>query len=90
MKPSLRRVHRHVHWHSHGGALLLGVRGPVVVGHGRATSDSVQAAIRLAHEGASRGLTNAVERQLGGHLIREANQPEKFKAELRGSVCRRR
>lgn len=39
-----------------GGALLLGVRGIVVIGHGRATPDDIQAAVALADRVASSGL----------------------------------
>ena len=40
-------------WRSYGGALLLGVNGVVVVGHGRAGPGAVYSAIRLAHRAAS-------------------------------------
>jgi glycerol-3-phosphate acyltransferase PlsX len=39
----------------HGGGLLLGVQGVVVIGHGRASAVEVCAAIQLAHRSASAG-----------------------------------
>ena len=40
-------------WRSYGGAMLLGVDGVVVVGHGRAGPGAVLSAIRLAHRAAA-------------------------------------
>jgi glycerol-3-phosphate acyltransferase PlsX len=47
-------------WRSQGGALLLGVRAPVVMGHGRADAEAVCAAVRRAHYAAERGLVGDV------------------------------
>ena len=43
-----------------GGALLLGVRGVVVVGHGRATPDDIRAAVSLAERVAASDLLSAL------------------------------
>lgn len=50
------RFRQRVAWQAYGGGLLLGTRGIVVVGHGRANEEAVTAAIRLAHQTASAGL----------------------------------
>ncbi len=55
-------------WRSRGGAVLVGARAPVVVGHGRADAASVDAAVRLAHYAASHRLTEDVSSRLGAAL----------------------
>ena len=40
----------------HGGALLLGVNGFCVIGHGSSKALSVVSALRLAHSAASHGV----------------------------------
>lgn len=56
------RFRARVAWDATGGALLLGTRGVVVVGHGRANARSVQAAIETAGDAVRSGL---VERMAG-------------------------
>lgn len=51
-------------WRSRGGALLVGVTAPVVIGHGRADAVSVGAAIRLAHYAHTSGMVEDVRRAL--------------------------
>lgn len=46
----------------YGGALLVGVGGVVVVGHGRSTARAVERAIELAHRFAVEGLVTRLER----------------------------
>src|SRR5690606_9629416 len=41
LRGAMRRFRERVAWDAHGGALLLGARGVVVVGHGRANEDAV-------------------------------------------------
>lgn len=68
LKGAMRRFRDRVAWDAHGGAVLLGARGTVVVGHGRANALAVKHAIGLAHRAASQPLVDAVERQLAGGL----------------------
>jgi glycerol-3-phosphate acyltransferase PlsX len=49
LAPALRRVGERLDWRRRGGALLLGTRAPVIIGHGRADAVATCAAIRLAH-----------------------------------------
>ncbi|MEO0600006.1 MAG: phosphate--acyl-ACP acyltransferase [Myxococcota bacterium] len=58
LRAAARRLRRQVEWEARGGGVLLGVRGTVVVGHGRATRESVRQAIHLAHRTASARLTS--------------------------------
>ena len=46
----LRNLRRRLDYAEYGGALLLGVRGVVVISHGRSTPKAVCAAIRVAKE----------------------------------------
>lgn len=48
-----------------GGALLLGVGGVAVVGHGSASDAAVESAIVLAHHAARRGLVDELRSALG-------------------------
>jgi len=48
MRPALGGLRRELHPDSTGGAILLGLRGIAVVGHGRAGSEGIANAIRLA------------------------------------------
>jgi glycerol-3-phosphate acyltransferase PlsX len=58
--PVLRGLKDELDWRARGGALLLGVPAPVVIGHGRSDAQAVRAAIRLAHYASDGGLTGAV------------------------------
>jgi glycerol-3-phosphate acyltransferase PlsX len=51
---------------AYGGAHLVGVRGTVVIAHGSSSRVAVANALRLASEGAERGLVARVEAGLGG------------------------
>ena len=46
----------------HGGALLAGVRGVVIVGHGRSSARAIENAVGLAHRFAADGLVDRLER----------------------------
>ena len=65
MRHTLRELQGELDWRKRGGALLLGVPVPVVVGHGRADAGAARAAIRLAHYASEGGLTDAVARAVG-------------------------
>ena len=66
--PLMRRFRERTDVRTSGGALLLGVRGVVVVGHGRSDARAVTAAIRHAADVAASGLVertgDAIERAL--------------------------
>ena len=48
--PGLRRVLRRLDYAEYGGALLFGVNGVVIVGHGRSNAKAMKNAIRQARE----------------------------------------
>lgn len=64
IRPALRRVRDRTDYTSQGGALLLGVQGVVVVGHGRSDATAVRSALRYAARCAEEGLVDRVERAL--------------------------
>ncbi len=56
LQGALSRTRRRTAYDAVGGALLLGVDGVAVVGHGRADARAVASALRFAHVCADRGL----------------------------------
>ena len=61
LRRALRRFRSRTAWELQGGAMLLGVRGTLVVGHGRANAQAVRHAIRLAHRSASGRLVERLD-----------------------------
>jgi glycerol-3-phosphate acyltransferase PlsX len=64
LRGAFARFRRRVAWDEVGGALLLGTRGIVVVGHGRAHPEAVAAAIATADRYARSGLLAGMRRRL--------------------------
>jgi glycerol-3-phosphate acyltransferase PlsX len=62
---NLRRIKKRLDHAEHGGALLLGVNGICVIGHGSSKALSVVSALRLAHSAASHGVMDDLH-ALGG------------------------
>ena len=50
LAPALRRVARRFDYAEYGGAVLMGVNGIVIVGHGRSNAKAVKNAIRQGRE----------------------------------------
>lgn len=50
MKRNLKKVFKRVDYSEYGGALLLGLQGVCIIGHGRSNSHAVKNAVRLAKE----------------------------------------
>lgn len=61
LRPALRRVQRELDPYEIGGALLLGVNGVVVIGHGRSDARAVKNAIGQARAAVEGGIVAAVE-----------------------------
>ncbi len=53
LRSNLKRIKKRLDHAEHGGALLLGVNGICVIGHGSSKALSVVSALRLAHSAAS-------------------------------------
>ncbi len=61
MMPSLKRFKKEIDYAEYGGALLLGVNGVVIIGHGRSNIKAIKNAIRVAKE--------EVERQVNSKIL---------------------
>jgi glycerol-3-phosphate acyltransferase PlsX len=64
LRPALRQVRRRLDYAEYGGAPLLGVRGTVIVAHGRSDSRAIANAVRAARDAAASepSVTNRPER----------------------------
>ena len=63
--PALRGVARRIDYTEVGGALLAGVRRPVVIAHGKSDAQAIASAIRAAARFAERGLPDQLAAALG-------------------------
>jgi len=61
MMPSLKNLKKELDYAEYGGALLLGVNGVVIIGHGRSNKKAIKNAIRVAKE--------EVERQVNAKIL---------------------
>jgi glycerol-3-phosphate acyltransferase PlsX len=66
VRPSLRRMRERIDPETYGGAVLLGVRGLAVIGHGNSTGRGVANAVRMAARGAREGLVGHFAAALAG------------------------
>lgn len=64
-KGAFTSFRKRVDYAEYGGAPLLGVRGPVLIGHGRSSPKAICNAIRFAHRFATAGVLTAIEDGLG-------------------------
>lgn len=71
LRGTLRRAVRRLDYRAYGGAPLLGVRGIVIIAHGRSDSTAIMNAVAAAHRAATSGL---VESLMGGMVDKEARR----------------
>lgn len=69
-RPLLRNVRRSILYDEYGGALLLGVNGVCVIGHGRSNAKAIANAVRIAHATAQRGLVENMTRAVSAWISR--------------------
>jgi glycerol-3-phosphate acyltransferase PlsX len=67
--PALRGVARRIDYTEVGGALLAGVRRPVVIAHGRSDAQAIASAIRAAAQFAERDLPGQLAAALGALAV---------------------
>ncbi|GIW12498.1 MAG: phosphate acyltransferase [Dehalococcoidia bacterium] len=60
LRPAFRRVASRLDYAEYGGAPLLGVRGVVIIAHGRSDARAIAAAIRVAKEALDQRLVEAI------------------------------
>lgn len=64
-KGAFSSFRKRVDYAEYGGAPLLGVRGPVLIGHGRSSPKAICNAIHFAHRFATAGVLTTIEERLG-------------------------
>jgi len=60
LKPAFRRLKGRLDYSEYGGALLLGLNGAAIIGHGRSDAHAIRNAIRVARDAVARGAVAAV------------------------------
>jgi len=66
LKPNLRRIKQRIDHAEHGGALLLGVAGVCIIGHGSSQAPTVFNAVRLAKEAVDNQVLARIRGQVEG------------------------
>jgi glycerol-3-phosphate acyltransferase PlsX len=62
--PAMSGLRKRMDWREVGGALLLGVNGVVVIGHGRSDAKAIQHMIRMAVAGVQQDLVGTIKAEL--------------------------
>jgi glycerol-3-phosphate acyltransferase PlsX len=60
LKPSIKDVIKQLDYSEYGGAFLLGVKGNVVIAHGRSDSKAIKNAVRVARQMVDKNVLQAV------------------------------
>ncbi|MHB1414561.1 MAG: phosphate acyltransferase PlsX [Chloroflexota bacterium] len=60
LRPAFRRVKRRLDYEEYGGAPLLGVKGVVIISHGRSRAKAIRNALRVAAQAAEQRLVETV------------------------------
>jgi len=71
-KSAFRRFKQRIDYSEYGGAPLLGVKGCVIICHGRSSAKAIKNAIRFASEFSRRGLAEKIQAQIAELHAREA------------------
>ena len=66
---AFRRFRRRVDYSEYGGALLLGVAGVAIVGHGRSSARAVRNAVAMAYRFASSSFLHRVEHEIAAASV---------------------
>ncbi|EAL3906620.1 phosphate acyltransferase PlsX [Campylobacter upsaliensis] len=64
MKPSFMRLKKKIDWQEYGGAPLLGVKGCVIISHGKSDARAIQNAIFQALHFSEANINKAIENEL--------------------------
>jgi glycerol-3-phosphate acyltransferase PlsX len=72
-RSAFRRFKQRLDYSEYGGAPLLGVKGCVIIGHGRSSAKAIKNAIRFAAEFARQGLAEKIQAQIAELHRREQN-----------------
>jgi glycerol-3-phosphate acyltransferase PlsX len=76
MSPALKRARQRMDYRQYGGAMLMGVRGVVVIGHGRSDAEAIQNSIAAARKGIEAGLVNTIAESVARHPVPRVREAE--------------
>ncbi len=77
LKPNLKQVKQRMDYDEYGGALLLGVAGVCVIGHGSSNASSICNAIRVAKDAVENNVLDQIRSQIKVQVAVPADQPAK-------------
>ncbi len=69
LRPALAKAWAGMDHRRYGGGMLLGVRGIVVVGHGRSDGEAIRAAVGVAIRGVEAGLVQSIADAVARHPV---------------------
>ncbi len=75
-KGAFRNLRRRVDYSEHGGAPVLGVNGPCLIGHGRSNAKAIRNAIRFARSYADSGVLERIATQIARMDALDASEPQ--------------
>ncbi|HGG0654197.1 TPA: phosphate acyltransferase PlsX [Campylobacter coli] len=64
MKPSFKRLKKHIDWQEYGGAPLLGVNGCIIISHGKSDARAIKNAIFQAINFSESNINQIIEKEL--------------------------
>lgn len=67
MRPTFGKIKKHIDWQEYGGAPLLGVRGCVIISHGKSDARAIKNALFQAINFSESKLNEAIENELEKH-----------------------
>jgi glycerol-3-phosphate acyltransferase PlsX len=70
LRPAFEHAAGSIDPDQHGGAVLLGVDGVTVVGHGASSAKSIQASVAVAADAVRSGAVAAVSEAMSGSALR--------------------
>jgi len=73
-KPAFRRVKSRLDYSEYGGVPLLGVKGVVIVAHGRSTSKAIKNALRMAKQAIEGGMIEVIREEFERRVEGERGQ----------------
>jgi len=65
LKHSLKRIKKKLDYSEYGGALLLGVNGIVIIGHGSSNAKAIKNAIYLSYKFVSEKVLEKISQEIG-------------------------
>lgn len=65
LKKSLKRIKKKLDYSEYGGALLLGVNGIVIIGHGSSNPKAIKNAVHLSYKFVSEQVLDKISREIG-------------------------